>query len=154
VNNRAAKTKRGIPMSTTKKMSKIRVLAFCSLTALLGPSAAMAQSQHFTVPFGFSVGSKPMAAGGYRVSELRPNVLQIWSEHDRRSILVGTNAGEHGKDSGMATLTFHRYGERYFLSSMSDYDRGWKLATPAAEKELIAAKRQPEPYKIIASAGR
>ena len=121
-------------MSTTN-MSKIRVLVLLSLSALLGPAAAVAQSPNqFRVPFGFTVGSRSFAAGSYLVSEEAPMVIRLRASNGHGGVMVNTNAAAPAKEPNRAILTFRRYGDRYFLSSVSDPDRGWKLPTGAEEK--------------------
>ena len=47
-------------------------------------------------------------------------------------------------------LVFNRYGDRYFLSRISDDSRGWQLPASAVEKELIAKKASPKPVTVDA----
>ena len=132
--------------------STIRVLALFSLFAALGTQGAMAQSlATFTIPFSFTVGSKSFAAGDYRVAEVVPHVLQIQSRDSHTNMVVATFSEESGKLQGKASMSFHRYGDRYFLFKVSNQDRGWGLPPSVREKELIAAQVSAEPLGIIAS---
>jgi hypothetical protein len=132
--------------------STIRVLALFSLIATLIPAGAMAQEPvHFAVPFSFTVGPKSFDAGDYFVNELSPNVLRIRSDDGRAATVVITNAGTPGKMSGMATLSFNRYGDRYFLSSVSKAGHAWALLKSVREEQLIAAKASPKQFDVIAS---
>jgi hypothetical protein len=150
VNKHIGQFEEEFSMSKTNA-SMIRVLALFGLIATLGPLTAMAQAPyHFAIPFDFMVGSKSFTAGDYRVSEPVTGVINVRGD-DGHSMLVVAWADVHGKSKTDAVLTFHRYGSQYFLSSVSDPDRGWKLPTPAAEKELIAGKASPKPLQIIAS---
>ncbi len=129
---------------------KIRVLAILSLIATLGPVSAVAQGPaYFAIPFGFTVGPKSFPAGLYSAREATPDVLEIESRDGRAAILTMTNASEPSKRQGMAVMSFERYGDRYFLSNVSNPDRGWALPHSRDEKRLIAAGRQAQPAKHL-----
>jgi hypothetical protein len=132
--------------------STTRVLALFCLFASIGTRGAMAQSlPGFTIPFGFTVGSKSFAAGEYRVDEVSPHVLQIRSRDMRSSIMTNTVNEEHGTVEGKATMTFHRYGDRYFLTRVATPDRGWGVPPSKVEKELIATRAPVKSLGVIAS---
>lgn len=135
---------------------KTRVPAMFSLIAILVPFAAVAQeSVNFAIPFDFTVGPKSLPAGVYNVRETTPRVLQIQSRDGRKSMITLTNVAEPSKYKGLGVMTFERYGDRYFLSNVSNPDRGWALPQSVDEKHLIAAAaRQAKPAKqldIVAS---
>ncbi len=135
---------------------KMRVLAILSLIAILVPFTALAQeSAHFAIPFDFTVGSKSFPAGVYSVRETSPRVLQIQSRDGRKGMMILTNAAERSKYQGLAVMTFERFGDRFFLSNVSNPDRGWALPQSVDERRLIAAAaKQAQPAKqldIVAS---
>jgi hypothetical protein len=134
-----------------KNTSNIRVMALFSLVAALIPAAAVAQSPtRFTVPFGFTVGQKSFAAGDYTVGEIYHSVLSIQNRDQSGGVVITTLPDEPGKVQGVATLTFHRYGDRYFLCGLSDPTHGWAVPKSKAEKELIAARASPKQLEILA----
>ena len=106
---------------------------------------------HFTIPFDFNVGRKSFAAGEYRVGEVGAQSLAISSADGRARMVVITYGASPGKVPGEASLTFQRYGDRYFLSRMSDYDHGWEVPKSADGKELIAERASSRRLDIIAS---
>src|SRR6266852_205254 len=107
------------------KASIVRTLATLSLTAALGPVSLQAQGPiHVTVPFDFTVGSKSLAAGEYSVRQQAPHVLAIQSVDGHSAMMIMTNPAEPNAARGVAKLTFNKYGDRYFLSHVSDSDRG------------------------------
>jgi len=55
-----------------------------------------------------------------------------------------------GKQSN-AVVTFNRYGDRYFLSRLSDTNHGWELPKSRVEKELIAKRASPAPVTLASS---
>jgi hypothetical protein len=65
-------------------------------------------------------------------------------------MLTMTNASEPSKHQGKAVMSFERYGDRYFLSKVSNPDRGWALPQSRDEKRLIAAAaRQAQPAEHL-----
>jgi hypothetical protein len=135
------------------KTSILSTLVMLSLSAVFGPVRLMAQAPiHVTIPFDFSVGSKSFAAGEYNVQQPLPGVVAIQSADGRARMATIVHRSEPSNKPGMATLTFHRYAERYFLSRVSNDDRGWELAQSAVEKELIAKRAEPaKPVSVVAS---
>ncbi len=132
--------------------STLRALAVTSLIASLGSLNLIAQGPiRFTIPFDFTVEKKSFAAGEYLVAQLPANFIQIRSNDGKSTMIVGAYPGEPGKKPGVATMTFHRYGEQYFLSSVSGESRGWGVRTSAAEKELIARAASPPRLDVVAS---
>jgi hypothetical protein len=133
------------------KNTIVRTLVALSLTAVLSPVALMAQRPlTAAIPFDFTVGTKSFAAGNYRVQELAQGVLQIRNLKDNSiAMAIAIPAQKMGKaDTGV--LTFNRYGDRCFLSRVSDDSRGWLLAPSRAEKELIAKSASPKPVVVAA----
>ena len=138
-------------MSKTTQ-STTRVLAMFGLFAMLAPLAVFAQSsQDFTIPFNFTVGSQTLNAGTYRVSEIAPYTLLIQGSAKHSTAIVATTPQIPETQSGLATMTFTRYGERYFLSRVAKPGRGWGLQTSRAEKELLAHSDSSRRVAVVAS---
>ncbi len=134
---------------------KLRVLAAFSLVAVFASVDAKAQEFcHVKIPFSFTAGTHSLAAGNYQVGELTQNVLQIRSADNRTNVMVLVTGNEPGKIPNHVTLTFQRYGDEYFLSRVSNYDRGWGLPLSKREKELIANRALPQRLDVIASSGK
>jgi hypothetical protein len=120
-----------LPMTTFK----MRVLAILSLIAIFVPFTALAQeSTDFAIPFDFSVGPKSFRAGVYNVRETTPDTLQIRSKDSRTGILTVANTAGRSRYEGLSVMSFERYGDRYFLSNVSNPDRGWALRESGDEK--------------------
>jgi hypothetical protein len=133
-------------------LSILRTLTL-SLSAAIAPVSLMAQgSIHANIPFDFNVGTKSFAAGEYRVQHVTPTVLAILNAAGSTVAMVQANSAFPTAAPGTAQLTFNRYGDRYFLSQVSEDSRGWQLSKSAVEKELIA-KRTPAGLIRLASAG-
>jgi hypothetical protein len=72
------------------------------------------------IPFDFVVAGKQLPAGDYsvrRVSKDSENALLIQSKDGRSAATVITNAAQ--REALRAELSFRRYGESYFLASVS-----------------------------------
>jgi hypothetical protein len=132
----------------------IRTLALLSLTATFIPFSLMAQGPaHFNLPFGFTVGTQHLEPGSYSVSEVTPHVLQIRSDTGKAGTFVIGTPAEPGKLSGKMTMTFQRYGDQYFLSTVADSNRGWSVPKSAGEKELLG-RVSPSRLGVVASIGK
>ena len=129
----------------------VRTLVTLSFGAILSSPALLAQTQlNATIPFPFTVGTRSFDAGDYSVHRLNNDrILLIRNEKDGSSVMTAVLSGNNqGKNPDMSVLTFKRYGDRYFLSEVSSDNHAWQLFRSAAEKELIAKAKTPEPAVI------
>ena len=134
------------------KTSIVRTLITLSVSAAIGPLSLLAQGPiQFTAPFDFTVGNKNFASGEYRVVAMAPEVLAIRSRDDRSSQVVIAHASQPKSRQSNAVLTFNKYGDRYFLSRVSDPNHGWELPKSRVEKELIAKRASPAPVTVASS---
>jgi hypothetical protein len=130
----------------------IRTLVTLGLSALLSPVALLAQSQlNATIPFEFTVGAKTFAPGDYSVRHVSEYVLLIQSLKDGTGVMTMVQSGEVAKRGGSPVLIFNRYGDSYFLSKVSGDDRGWRLHTSPAEKEMVGRVATPKPVIVAAA---
>jgi hypothetical protein len=135
------------------RTSILRVLAVTSLIASFGPFHLTAQSPvRFKIPFDFTVESKSFAAGNYDVIELQSRFIHIRGDKGKTGMIIAAYPGEPSKVPGIAVMTFNRYGDQYFLSSVSEDNRGWGIRKSAVEKELIARTARPTVLDVVASA--
>jgi hypothetical protein len=131
------------------KSSLVRTLLTLGLSAALSPVALRAQDRlNASIPFDFTVGSKTLAAGTYLVSQMRHNVLLIRNADTGASVIALTLTGEPSKTPDRCTLRFAKYGDRYFLSTISGTANGWEMIKSPAEKELIAEAASPKPVVV------
>ena len=134
------------------KTSIVRTLITLSVSAAIGPLSLLAQGPiQFTAPFDFTVGNKNFASGEYRVAAMAPQVLAIQSRDGRSSQMVIAQAPQANSNQSKAVVTFNRYGDRYFLSRLSDPNHGWELPKSRVEKELIAKRASPAPVTVASS---
>ena len=134
------------------KTSIVRTLITLSVSAAIGPLSLLAQGPiQFTAPFDFTVGNKNFASGEYRVAAVAPQVLAIRSLDGRSTQVVIAQASQAKGKQSNAVLTFNRYGDRYFLSRLSDPNHQWELPKSRVEKELIAKRASPAPVAVASS---
>jgi hypothetical protein len=116
----------------------IRVL-FASLlfgTALIAGAQTVVQVQ---VPFDFHVSGRTLPAGSYtltRVFDREPSVLRISGAEGQESVvfLTGLESSQTG-----AGLSFHRYGDSYYLSAIAT--ASGKFSLPRTRAERLAASK-------------
>ena len=102
------------------RSSIVRTLLTISFAAL-GATTLSAQGPtiHFTTPFDFSVGRNALPAGEYHVVPIGEFALAIRQPNGGNAVFFLTNAAAAAISKPTATtVTFRRYGNRYFLSEM------------------------------------
>jgi len=89
-----------------------------------------------TIPFAFRAGEKAMPAGEYTIRHSAGSL--ILHNEGGPSVILVTNAASRANAPNDARLSFNRYGERYFLSSVwtTDSRDGREILKGRAEKEL------------------
>lgn len=126
-----------------------KLVVTLGLSAVFGPVSLMAQGEiRTTIPFDFTVGGKSFTAGEYSVQKVRNNLFTIRSTHGHAGVLTDTMPAGESSRTGMAILTFRRYGEDYFLTQVSDGSQSWELYVSAAERQLIAKRKSPQPVSV------
>lgn len=115
------------------------------LALLAVPGFVNAQSRQIIkaqVPFDFIVNGKVMPAGECAIEEQGNGLTYLLVSTGSHRMFVLPNATESSTVSAESKLVFHRYGDMYFLSSISRQGNNWGYALPAgkAEKELRAQK--------------
>jgi hypothetical protein len=135
-----------------KQMLSIAAALALSLIAA-GHCGAQQNPIRVKVPFAFSVGDKAMPAGEYRVAELaRAQSVQMIAQSDgQATIMVMTNGVMREGDAPSPRLTFHRYGNRYFLVQIwTGGPQGRELIKSHGEHELAATLSMHE-VAVLAS---
>lgn len=122
------------------------VFAFAALCATV--PAASAQSRIAAdVPFSFTVGDKECPAGVWKFDQSQANrsVYTIRSLDGKHFFMMMLVPSQGSAEPGPAQLVFHRYGAVSFLSEIRDSSGARSRVLPGvAEKDLVAAGRQPE----------
>jgi len=125
------------------------------LTLLAVPGFVSAQSRQVIkaqVPFDFIVNGKILPAGECAIAAQGNGITYLVVSSGKHHVIVLPNATEPSTVSAKPKLVFHRYGDRYFLSSISRQgDRGYGLPAGKAEQELRAQKATEGDVTLVAS---
>jgi hypothetical protein len=122
-----------------------RLIGFLSVATLAVVLAAPLPAQEFrvtaTVPFEFMVAGRSMPAGDYavrRAGSIVSGAIQVSGENVSVLTLANFDSVGQTEKTGQTLLIFHRYGDRYFLSRITDGsgNRGVEIPTSHTEKEL------------------
>lgn len=127
-------------------MKKQAVKAFVLVGFLFSLSAIYVYAKGNTligkveIPFNFSVGDKTLPAGTYSVSRITQDkvVLQLRSEDGREVIRILTHSVQAKESPAIGKLSFHRYGETYFLFQIwePDDNQGRQLPRSRTERSV------------------
>lgn len=130
------------------------------LTAL-GIAAGLGRSVTANIPFEFTVSGKTLPAGKYDVTNgTTQAMLIIRNAVSGKAAAVITQKAE-GKMDDKARLAFRRYGNQYFLASISDGYNARELPVTKAERNaarsgdhLAMNGAKPEIVSVSATAGQ
>jgi len=124
---------------------KATILRFTVMAALALAFVASAQAQTalnfktFAVPFSFKVGNKVLPAGEYKITADNQviRVQQMNGKENAVSLVQRTRGANHNLSD--AKLTFRRYGDQYYLSTVWLPDSlGRELKKPRREVTDVA----------------
>ena len=121
-----------------------RLLGFLSMVAvtfvLTAPLAAQTLKLSASVPFEFTVAGRSMPAGDYSIEAgyTPMATVRVSSGNEGVYFLAIRDTASQKERTGQSLLLFHRYGDRYFLSSIVDgsLNTGVEIPTSRIEKEL------------------
>jgi hypothetical protein len=105
------------------------------------------------IPFEFHVGSKLMPAGPYTVSATPgQGYVRVDGDRDGSTGFFEVSRKEVMDAPGVSTLTFHRYGEKYFLATVQPgwSPFGYETIKTRTEKEALLSARVRRSYQIVA----
>jgi hypothetical protein len=126
------------------------------LTLLAVPGFVNAQSRQVIkaqVPFDFIVNGNILPAGECAIEAEGDGQTHLIVSSGGHKMFVLPNATESSAVSAETKLVFHRYGDRYFLSSISRQgnNRGYALPAGKAEKEMRAQKAAEGDVTLVAT---
>ena len=138
-----------------------KAFAFLSVSVLIVALAvpSFAQSLRLTanVPFEFTVGSRTLPAGDYSIrTGVNQAIVQVQGfEAHTGALSLSWRVDVKDEDPAAATkLVFNRYGDKYFLSEVSDgYESiAMKLPVSHTQRELAntASIQTPELVAVLA----
>jgi len=127
------------------------ILMLAGLTGLVNAQTQTTVSAQ--VPFNYIANGKTMPAGECKVSVDNDGqaILRIASGNKQIFALPITN--DSAKASEESKLVFHKYGDRYFLASVSrlGQNRSYTLPAGSLEKELRASNVEEKDVMLVAS---
>jgi hypothetical protein len=144
-----------------KQILNVVVTLSVIVTLSVAVLAGLSRKLEANVPFDFMVNGKTLPAGQYTVEQGNAqNVLVIRSWETKQAIGVIAQRLEVSAGT-KPQLTFHRYGDQYFLAQVIDGARGSELPKSKAEREAAKAGRdnlamnaEPEIVKVSAQIGQ
>ena len=135
------------------KRAFFRIAAILALASLAAAQFVRAQElMVVSIPFAFTAGKMTLPAGDYKVAKQSEysSVLLIKHADGTGAAFVQTIAAERLSVQYVSKLTFHRYGNKYFLSQvwLAGSSRGRAFPQSAVEKEQALAARNAEPEEV------
>jgi hypothetical protein len=116
-------------------MNRIKAFAILAIAnfAMVGSSFAQDHLVLVKIPFNFTVSGKLLPSGNYSIKKTAENIILIRNSEKRASSLALVTPD--GKTvQGPGVLTFHRYGDQYFLSQILNSDMSLKVPTSKRER--------------------
>src|SRR2546423_1241224 len=115
-------------------MQKTIIRTFCALAVtLIVVTSAIAHDWKMSadIPFDFNVGDTRMTSGKYTVESVSNGAVVVRSAQGKQAALSLSNAVITPRYLNTARLIFNKYGEQYFLSTMSWPDGPSRTLPPA-----------------------
>lgn len=104
-------------------LSKVITLALLlSISTILVNAGTFSASPiaTFDVEFDFQIGGKQFSKGTYRISREKPTMLILENlTGSETKVLFGNPSEKNGLTDANGRLTFHRYGDQYFLRKIT-----------------------------------
>ena len=129
-------------------------LAILALTIAAAATPAHAQTDRVAVyvPFEFVVGQTAMPAGDYMVTRRGSNLVELRATNQDAVAVATTAPLDVDRAGERRSLTFNRYGEKYFLASITSGDGRMQLRpSRSSEQERLAKSGvQRETVAVVA----
>ncbi len=127
---------------------------------VLGIAAGLSSTVVANIPFDFNVAGKTLPAGKYTVAKASTQGILIIKNVEKglAAGVIGQNAD--GKNDGKAELQFRRYGNQYFLASVTDGNNTSEMLMTKTERKAarggdnLAMEIKPELITVSATAGQ
>jgi len=128
------------------KKQALMIVAAVGFLIALSTVSAFAQTQDpvtAKIPFEFNMNGKTLPAGTYIAGKMTPGGVVIVRSVDRKVAVASIASVTTGNKETPTRLTFHRYGNQYFLAKIEiEGVNGLELPTTKAEQQ--AAKQANE----------
>ncbi len=138
--------------------NSLTLLAISTLLLVLAaPLPAQTMRLMANIPFEFVTGTQPLPAGVYVVDTTGTDgLVRVWNEKTNEACVVLSipTSEPYIRSNPGVKLTFHRYGNQYFLSRIWDgYDAvGRSIPMSKTERSLSESAKSsaPETLNILA----
>lgn len=123
-----------------------------TIAAVAAPAQARTDRMLVHVPFAFVVGKVTLPAGDYYVQRRTPSVLELRSADTNAAAVVTTTPLDVDRAGARRSVTFNRYGDKYFLAAVQSGDgsMGLKAVRTAEEQRLAKSGARPEALAVTA----
>jgi hypothetical protein len=127
-------------------MKRLSSIVLCVLAGMVTAGSALAQTPavQAKVPFAFAVGRAWLPAGEYIITQESLQQIRIEDAATGRMVAFGVTQPENLAAKGPGNLLFHRYGEYYFLTSITNSDMATTVTLPTSSQERRVEKMQEE----------
>jgi hypothetical protein len=128
-------------------MNRIKAIAFVAIAnfAMAAPSIAQDRMVQATIPFDFTVSGKLLPKGVYTFKKDSQNIILIRNRNKAISSLALVTPDSESAPGG-GVLTFHHYGDQYFLSQILSESANLNIRVPTSKKER---KTQLQQARVI-----
>jgi hypothetical protein len=145
------------PQYQKEKPMKKHAATLLILSIIALPGLVSAQTRALLkadVPFEFVANGKTMPAGWCIIQGRGDGQTILSINSGSEHMFVAPNSTESLKPSAKTSLVFHKYGDRYFLSSINREgdQRGYELPASSLEKELRAQNVIENDVVLVAAA--
>jgi hypothetical protein len=123
-----------------KRITAIALLAIANF-AMAGSSFAQSNGVRANVPFDFTVGNDLLPAGTYTIKPQSTSVIVI-KNHDKPIAVLSLVHQDGNKSTNGGKLTFHKYGDQYFLSEILCDREGVNVTLPRSRIETRVRRQQ------------
>ena len=119
--------------------------AFAAVAAFAAMASVQAQDVRLIarVPFEFKVGNASLPRDTYRISHLNGQPQMLLVRGERKGVFVRAEEMRVARNDDNPVLTFHRYGDEYFLREIRLQGTA-RLDLPETNAERDAAERRTD----------
>lgn len=122
--------------------------------------AGLGSAVRANIPFDFTIAGKTLPAGQYTMMRGTGQGTLLIRNTEKGWAAATIAQDGNVKDDGKAVLQFHRYGDQYFLATVSDGNTASELPMTKAErkaargKDNLAVNEKPEIVTVNATVGQ
>ena len=136
----------------TISVRRLVVTAALLLVGVAASARAQGTETVTNVPFAFTAGDTKLPQDRYRISPMPGQNGVFLIRGERHGVVLMSLTDRRNDREPAPSLTFHRYGDQYFLREVQLGDgRILHLTQSRAEKEYVAAQAAAKSRVVVAS---